>query len=157
MGASVTLGGNPTSSTSGVSYAWTPATALDNPVSPNPVSTPAGTVTYTVKVTTPQGCSVSDSVLITVLPGIQIPDGITPNGDGKNDEWIISGIQLFPDCQVEVFNRWGESLFQSHGYKDRWNGTYKGKPLPVGTYYYVIDLKDPLYPNAFTGPLTIVR
>lgn len=156
IGTSTVLGGSPTGS-SGTAISWSPIPNLDNATSSNPTATPTATTTYTVTVTTPQGCSVSDSVIVTVLPAIVIPDGISPNGDGDNDEWLIDGIELFPNCVVEVYNRWGELLFQSVGYKEHWKGTYKGKELPVGSYYYIVDLKDPLFPDAYTGPITILR
>ncbi|MFL5765659.1 MAG: gliding motility-associated C-terminal domain-containing protein [Bacteroidia bacterium] len=157
-GQTTTLGGSPTSGTAGVTYSWSPVPgAMDNPASANPVATPTVTTTYTITVTTPGGCTASDTVTVTVRPGISIPNGVSPNNDGSNDEWIIDGIEMFPDCVVEVYNRWGELLFQSIGYKEHWKGTYKDKPLPVGTYYYVIDLKDPLFPDAYTGPITIMR
>jgi gliding motility-associated-like protein len=155
-GSNTVIGGSPTG-TSGASVLWSPLPGLDNATSSNPVAAPSTTTTYTVVVTTPEGCSASDSVIITVLPTIVIPDGISPNADGDNDEWIIDGIELFPNCNVEVYNRWGELLFQSPGYKEKWKGTFKGKDLPVGTYYYIIDLKDPLFPDAYTGPITILR
>ena len=158
IGANTTIGGSPTTTTAGATIQWTPTPgALDNPNATNPVATPSSTTTYTVTITSPQGCVASDSVVVTVLPTIIFPDGISPNADGANDEWIIDGIELFPNCEVEVYNRWGELLFQSVGYKENWDGTYKGEPLPVGTYYYVIDLKDPLFPDAYTGPITILR
>ena len=157
-GASATLGGTPTTNIVGGIISWTPISgALNNPTASNPVATPTATTSYTVTVTSTEGCIASDSVVVTVRPGIVFPDGISPNADGANDEWIIDGIDLFPNCQVEVYNRWGELLFQSVGYKENWDGSYKGKPLPVGTYYYIIDLKDSLFPDAYTGPITIMR
>jgi len=157
-GASTTLGGTPTTNVVGGIISWTPIPgALNNPAASNPVAAPIATTTYIVTVTSVEGCIASDSVVVTVRPGIVFPDGISPNADGANDEWIIDGIELFPECQVEVYNRWGELLFQSVGYKENWDGSYKGKPLPVGTYYYIIDLKDPLFPDAYTGPITIMR
>ena len=86
-----------------------------------------------------------------------VPNAFTPNGDGKNDEWVIDGINLFPNVVISVYNRWGEQLFYSKGNYTPWDGTYNGKPVPVGTYYYIINLNDPRYPNAYTGPLTILR
>lgn len=158
LGASATLGASPTTSTAGATIAWTPNPgALDNNAAANPVATPTTTTSYTVTVTSPQGCTAADSTVVTVMPAIIFPDGISPNADGANDEWIIDGIELFPDCVVEVYNRWGELLFQSVGYKEHWNGTYNGQPLPVGTYYYVIDLKDPKFPDTYTGPITVMR
>ena len=158
IGASTTLGGTPTTNVVGGIINWTPVPgALNNPAVSNPIAAPIATTSYTVTVTSLEGCIASDSVVVTILPGIVFPDGISPNADGANDEWIIDGIDLFPECLVEVYNRWGELLFQSIGYKENWDGSYKGKPLPVGTYYYIIDLKDPLFPDAYTGPITIMR
>jgi gliding motility-associated-like protein len=156
IGNNTVIGGSPTGP-SGSTFLWSPIPGLDNATSANPLATPATTTTYTVTVTSAQGCTATDAVTITVLPTIFIPDGISPNADGDNDEWMLDGIELFPNCVVEVYNRWGELLFQSVGYKERWKGTYNGKELPVGTYYYVIDLKDPLFPDAYTGPITILR
>ncbi len=158
IGATTPIGGSPTTSAVGATISWTPApSSLDNYTASNPNANPATTTTYTVTVTSAQGCTAVDSVVITVRPSIIFPDGISPNADGANDEWIIDGIDLFPNCEVEVYNRWGELLFQSVGYKETWKGTFKGKELPVGTYYYVIDLKDDLFPDAYTGPITIMR
>ncbi|HVA97929.1 MAG TPA: gliding motility-associated C-terminal domain-containing protein, partial [Bacteroidia bacterium] len=154
--ANVTLGGNPTGPP-GSTYSWVPTTGLNDSTSANPVATPATTTTYTVTVTNAFGCSARDSITITVLPEITFPNGITPNGDGKNDVWIIDNIQYFPKCLVEIYNRWGELLFSSPGYTTKWDGTYQGKPLPVGTYYYIINLNDPRFPNVYTGPITILR
>jgi gliding motility-associated-like protein len=154
--ASTVIGGSPTGP-SGSTFIWNPIPGLDNATAANPVATPSVTTTYTVTVTTSQGCTDTDEIIVTVIPSIVIPDGISPNADGDNDEWIIDGIELFPNCNVEVYNRWGELLFQSAGYKEHWKGTYNGKDLPVGTYYYIIDLKDPLFPDVYTGPITILR
>lgn len=157
IGQSTQIGGSPTTTAGGSTIVWNPIPGLDNATAANPVAAPASTTSYTVVVTSPQGCISSDSVVVTVLPTIKIPDGISPNADGDNDEWIIDGIEQFPNCVVEVYNRWGELLFQSQGYREHWKGTYKGKDLPVGTYYFVIDLKDPLFPDPYTGPITILR
>lgn len=156
VGNSTSIGGNPTTGAPGSTILWKPATYLDNPLVSNPVCTPLNTTVYTVIVTSPQGCVSTDTVIVHLQPTIDIPSGITPNGDGKNDVWILSGIELFPDCMVELYNRWGEMIFQSPGYSAKWDGTFKGKLLPVGTYYYIIDLHDPSIP-VYTGSVTIMR
>ena len=155
-GAGTTIGGNPTGP-AGSTYLWIPLPGLDNSTIANPTASPASTTTYTVMVTSSQGCVSSDSVLVSILPNISFGNGISPNGDGVNDEWEIDFIEMFPENTVEVYNRWGELLFQSKGYTEKWDGTYKGQPLPVGTYYYIINLNDPLFPDAYTGPITIMR
>ena len=74
-----------------------------------------------------------------------------------NDIWELDIAFLFPNLEVEIYSRWGELLYQNDGYTIPWDGTYEGEPLPVGTYYYVIELNDVLFPEALTGPVTIIR
>lgn len=137
-------------------YTWMPEEFLDNPNITNPIASPEETTTFYVTVTDENGCSATDSILVEVTPGIEFPDGITPNGDGINDTWIIDNIDLFDDAMVEVYNRWGQMLFQSEpGYPVPWDGKFKGEDLPVGTYYYVIYSDN--FEEPFTGPITVVR
>jgi gliding motility-associated-like protein len=98
-----------------------------------------------------------DSVFIEVIPEVVITSGFTPNGDGTNDLWIIDFLDLFPNVTVEIYNRWGDQLFESVGYNTPWDGKYGNSPVPVGTYYYVINLNDPDFPEPITGPLTVLR
>lgn len=103
------------------------------------------------------GCIRYDTV--TIYPNtqncIEIANTFTPNGDGKNDTWMIYNIWLYPTAMVKIFNEWGNLLYESTGYTSPWDGTYRGKALPSATYYYIIDLKngEPVY----NGPITIVR
>lgn len=140
----------------GGTYIWTPSIGLSDTTISNPIATPALTTTYHVTVTSSDGCISTDSVIVTVIPTIRFPDGITPNGDGKNDTWVIDYIDQYPDAIVEIYNRWGEMLFRSDNYQNDWNGTYNGQNLPVGTYYFVIELNDGKT-KPFTGPLTVLR
>jgi gliding motility-associated-like protein len=152
-GATASLNG----SGSGI-FNWTPATGLSCTTCANPSANPTVTTTYTLVVTdTANGCSSLDTIKVTVIPIIVPNDGISPNGDGLNDVWVIPYIELFPECVVEVYNRWGELIFSSIGYKDKWDGRYKGKDLPVGTYYYTINLNSTMSPDPITGPITIMR
>ncbi|MDR6193055.1 gliding motility-associated C-terminal domain-containing protein [Siphonobacter sp. SORGH_AS_0500] len=135
-------------------YEWTPPTYLSSTTVKNPTASPLQTTKYTLKVTGASGCAVEDQILVTVWEPITIPNGITPNGDGKNDTWEMPGIEYYPDAEVQIFNRWGTELFFSKGYRTTFDGTYQGKKLPVATYYYVIK------PNngrpTISGSLTIV-
>ena len=63
-------------------------------------------------------------------------------------------MELYPEGKVEVFNKWGKIVFTSVGYNEPWDGTFKGRKLPVGTYYYAITLTDDA---VYSGPVTIVR
>ena len=71
---------------------------------------------------------------------------ITPNGDGTNDGWFIDGIEKFPDNTVLIFNRWGDKVKSFEHYNNSsqiWKGdNFKYEPLPDGTYYYIITIRD---------------
>jgi gliding motility-associated-like protein len=84
-----------------------------------------------------------------------IPNTFTPNGDGVNDTWEIGLLNNYPNCIVSIYNRWGQQLYRSVGYPIPWNGTYKGKSLPVGTYYYIIHLKSAA--DAISGWVSIIK
>lgn len=153
---STIIGGSPTGPV-GSTFTWSPSSSLDNSNVSNPVASNTVNTTYTVTVTDVNGCVASDTMHVHIYPAVVIPNGFSPNGDGKNDTWMLDNIVQFPDCEVEVYNRWGEQLFYSKGYTFPWDGKYKGKDLPVGTYYYIINLNHKNFPNAYTGPLTIFR
>ena len=77
-----------------------------------------------------------------------IPEGFSPNGDGINDLFVIRGIFNFPDNTFVIFNRWGNKVFEASPYQNTWDGKCTiglqvgGNELPVGTYFYILDLKD---------------
>ena len=85
------------------------------------------------------GCVAQDEVAIKVLKPFDVPNTFTPNGDGINDTWLIPNLVKYPDCKVQIFNRYGQVVYESHGYVKPWDGLFNGKPLPFGTYYYIID------------------
>jgi len=106
--------------------------------------------TYMVTATDANGCTASDTVEITI--NLKIPTVITPNGDGANDTWKIVNIGTYNDVTIQIFNRWGDVVFDFHGNgfdyldtKNQWNGTYNGKQLPMGEYLYVIKLGNDVY------------
>ncbi|MEO1050957.1 MAG: gliding motility-associated C-terminal domain-containing protein [Bacteroidota bacterium] len=84
-----------------------------------------------------------------------IPNTFSPNADGINDVWNIRNIELYPEVSIRVVNRWGNTVFESNGYQQPWDGRSNGSDLEPATYYYMVDLRngDPVY----SGPLTIVK
>jgi gliding motility-associated-like protein len=139
------------------SYTWTPPDYLSDPNIPNPVSTPEVTTTYQVSGTIGT-CEVTGEATVTVGPPIIIYDAFTPNGDNINDEWTILGMERFESSLVTVYDRWGQQIFKSTGYAKPWDGTNKGKSLPMGAYYYVIELNS-LEVNIppVTGVISIIK
>jgi len=96
-----------------------------------------------------------NGVLTIDPPTLIIPNAFTPNGDGINDTWNIKYLENYPNCLVDIYNRYGERLYSSVGYPIPWDGKYKGAILPTGTYYYVINTKSNL--KTFSGYVTIIR
>ena len=138
-GQSVLLG---TANGNNLSYSWTPTIGLNHPDSLQPIVTPADDIIYTLTVISSDGCSASDTVFVKLLKAPTIPNVFTPNGDGINDTWQIQYLESYPGATVQVFNRYGQIVFNSIGYSKPWDGTYNGKPLPAGTYYYIINPKN---------------
>ena len=136
-------------------YAWTPVTYLNNPNIEAPTSIPFQDITYTLTVTGRGGCSTSDDVFVKVLLGPKAPNTFSPNGDGINERWVIDYLDTYPNCRVQVFTRNGQKIFESRGYKTPWDGTMNGKPLPVDTYYYILEPGNGRKPQ--TGYVTIIK
>ena len=100
-----------------------------------------GEYQVTLTATKSNACSTSVSrgdLIITVDNTIFVPNTFTPNGDQVNDEFIIT-IPNIKAYRIQIFNRYGTPLFQANDIFDNWKGIYKSEPLPVGTYYYIID------------------
>jgi len=124
-----------------VTYTWSPSTWLDNAEALVPKSAPHDDIIYMLTVTSDKGCSSSDTVLVKVLKTPRIPNIFSPNNDGIHDKWEIPYLSSYPGCTVDIYNRYGQLVFHSIGYDRPWDGTVNGNPVPVGTYYYVIDPK----------------
>jgi gliding motility-associated-like protein len=80
---------------------------------------------------------------------------ITPNKNGQNDLWKIQGIEFYPQAKVMVFDQWGRIIISEENYKNTWDGTLDGKPLPDGSYFYVITL--PGTERQYKGILNILK
>ena len=138
-------------SASNYTYKWS-----DNSTLKDISDIPAGL--YGVIVTDMNGCSVKDSVFLQGLNEtcLIIPEAFSPNGDLINDLWIIGNTDLYPNMEITIYNRWGQSVWKSErGYPIPWNGRSDGKELPIDSYHYVIDLHNGIRP--VIGSVTIIR
>jgi gliding motility-associated-like protein len=137
----------------GVTYKW------NNDENSQTIIAHEGDGQIWVKVTDANGCIGYDTIqILTCLKQnkLEIPNALTPNGDGHNDYWQIEGSQKYPDMSVKIFDRWGIQVFTSEqGYPKPWDGTSNGKPLPSGAYYYIIKLGDGS--KEIAGSLTLIR
>jgi gliding motility-associated-like protein len=126
------------------SFLWSPANGLSNSLGGNPTASLQDDITYIVTVTTPQGCSVKDTVNIKVFKGsaVYVPTGFTPNGDGRNDFLRGLYIGIRKVHYFKVYNRWGQQIFSTNSLIDGWDGTIKGAKQQTGTYVWTLKAED---------------
>jgi gliding motility-associated-like protein len=121
---------------------------------------------YVVEVTVTDGAGLTDVQSITVTvndvsesietTGPTVIEGsniITPNGDGKNDIWVIQNISELTEYELYIFNNIGEKIYYTKSYDNTWDATYNGKIVSNGTYYY-------MFVNGkivFKGAITVVK
>lgn len=99
-----------------------------------------------------EGCLASDTVDVTLLgeEDIEVPNAFSPNGDGINDYFFVTGVEG-TQWELEIFDRWGASKYRDTAYQNDWNG----QDLPEGVYYYV--LRSGSGCERFVGNVTLVR
>ncbi|WP_162847374.1 PKD domain-containing protein [Sediminibacterium goheungense] len=130
----------------GTSYLWLPATGVNN----NRIATPSirvnTTTEYTVAITNDIGCTTVDTILLKVIPGVDIyvPQGFTPNNDGQNDRLYPILVGMRQLNYFRVFNRWGTMIFttKESSAQSGWNGLYLGVKQPMGTYTWMAEAVD---------------
>ncbi len=139
MGQPVQLTGS-----GGISYQWSPPDGLSDPNIANPIATNTVDRTYTLRASTPQGCSSTDQVSIKVYkgPDVYVPNAFSPNGDGRNDilRALPVGISRFD--YFTVFNRYGEKVFYTSNAAYGWNGFFQNKQQPQGAYTWMVSAVD---------------
>jgi len=149
------------------SYVWTPSAYVSCDTCDTTYLTPVVNTTYTVTVTSIYGCTSYDTV--TVMIGcdsrqVFIPNTFTPNGDGMNDRFYVSGKGLANIQLFEVYNRWGELVYHVENISPNdpasgWDGTYKGKVLEPDVFVYVVKATCALGGTQFSykGDVSLVR
>ncbi len=125
-----------------------------NTTNPGYVVKPLVTTTYTLNVTNANGCMGSASITIKVVDKFEIPNTFSPNGDGVNDTWNVKSFVFTDQFKVDIFSRNGNRVFTDYNGMAVFDGTFNGRDLPVGVYYYIIDLQDG---EKFQGSLTLIR
>ena len=94
----------------------------------------------TYEICNASGCDTATVFILVACDDLQIFTGFSPNEDGRNDFFRIKGLQNYPDHHLFIYNRWGNLVFEATNYQSDWFGTWNGKDLPDGTYFYVLDL-----------------
>lgn len=141
---------------SNIRYYWTPDLYIFPDSVLNPQVSPPYDTAYTLHVISNDGCGeATDEVLVQYYKEIYIPNAFTPNNDGLNDRWNIPALAAFPFAAVNIYNRYGQLIFQNKGYTKQWDGTFKGSPSPAGVYVYTVDLKNGL--KILKGFVVLIR
>ena len=110
-----------------------------------------GTYPITITVVTADGCIGTYTYEQIVVPTeIEVPNVFSPNGDGQNDALTFTGVQYYPNTRLNVYNRWGQAIYESSSYKNTW----RAPDVAEGTYYYVLKLENG---KEYTGHVTLLR
>lgn len=134
--------------TGGQFYLWSANDDLSDINIADPIVKVDDVDTYIVTITDSNGCIKIDSINVDLLPldscFVDTYNAFSPNGDGRNDFWIIDGIEGYSENTVTIFNRWGDVIIRFDNYNNStviWNGHDNGdKLVPSGTYYFVVDV-----------------
>lgn len=135
------------------SVLWSPP---GNLVATNTLATvakPASTTLYTLTGVNALGCTATDAMQVIIIPYcVKVKNAFTPNGDGNNELWqVYDDYGCLKNITVHVFNRYGNKVYESRDYRNNWDGTYNGKPVPDATYYAVLNF------TLITGRVVTVR
>ena len=148
-------------------YSW--STSSGNSFSGNPYyAFPVKPVmdTLTVTVTDIYGCEMSDSItifpcdiasLFEDIPNTFTPDDSPGDGGGINDVWNIPYMEQFPKAVLEIFDRWGRLVYRTDKvYEEPWDGMSKGRPMPMDSYFFVLELNY-MHVETISGTINLIR
>ncbi|MBC9933037.1 Ig-like domain-containing protein [Chitinophaga qingshengii] len=144
--------------TGGNSYSWSPATGiLDGQQTATLRIRALQPATYEVTATNTYGCTNTQQIHINVVSDFKVDatNILTPNGDGKNDRWVIRNLDSYPNNEVTIYDRTGRVIFHRRNYSNDWDGTLNGHPLAEGTYYYLLKMDGT--DKVAKGFITIIR
>ena len=141
----------------GLNFNWSPTDGLSNSTIFNPEASPLQTTDYILEVTDFNGCINQDTLNIEVINDFKlfVNNIVTPNGNGKNDTWVIENIESLSSATVYIYNRRGREIYSDNDYKNDWNGYLDDDELPDGTYYYLINFSDS--DEVYRGSITLLR
>ncbi len=119
-------------------YTWSPGSSLSCTACPNPVATPSVTTNYVVTGYNSKRCKYNDTLQVCVLEDcgeMFVPNAFSPNDDGVNDVLYVRG-KCLANFTFQIFNRWGEKVFESSNINFGWDGKYNDEPMNTGVFVY---------------------
>ncbi|HEY1114869.1 MAG TPA: gliding motility-associated C-terminal domain-containing protein [Chitinophagaceae bacterium] len=138
-----------------ITYTWSPSLYLSDPNKLAPVVDATENMLYTLIAETAFGCTNEDVVKVQVANDLYVPNAFSPNRDGINDTWRIPFLDPYLEAEVTVYNRYGQKVYHTDGAMVSWDGMYQQKPLPLGVYVYVIQIKK--WQKTLKGTVTLVK
>jgi len=149
------------------SFSWIPSTGVDDPTSANPNISPTESTTYRLNFIDDNGCTAYDTIRIQVIDPslldcseVFLPKAFTPNGDGptKNETFGISSWRSMEELvSFEIFDRWGERVFQTTIASETWDGNFGGQALNPGVFLYKLEFKCNGETQQQFGSLSLIR
>lgn len=142
-----------------IAVTWSPSSGLSCSDCLTPLIFAREAIVYEIKATDVNGCLITATVEVNVeeAPAVDPPTAFSPNNDGMNDEFVIPGLEQFPEAELIVVNRWGAVVYQAKPYQNDWSGqNLNNKPLSEGTYYYLLYL-DVTKGKMITGNIALIR
>ena len=132
----------------GISYSWNPTIGVSDPMASNPVLNPTVSTAYVYSVNY-GGCIARDTLQLTVIDpalldceNLPMPNAFTPNGDGLNETYFISNPYTYDELiRFDIYERNGGLVFSTNNSFEPWDGTFKGQPMPPGTYLFMIQFR----------------
>jgi gliding motility-associated-like protein len=114
--------------------------------------------TYYLTVTDENRCKAFADITLLEPNDLDIPEGVSPNGDQENDYFVVKGLESYPDNHITIYNRWGNIIYQQEGYENDWEGNNnRGEALPDGTYYVVLSVNKGDQRKTLTGYIDLRR
>lgn len=141
-------------------WLWLPGTYLSDPLAKSPYAFPEEDISYTLIGINEHGCKDTAFINIDVdyEPKIGMPNAFTPNGDGLNDVFKLQNVKFEKLLSFQVFNRYGQLVFETQNPNIGWDGTYKGQPAAADVYFYIIHYSLPGgVQKMFKSDVTLIR
>jgi gliding motility-associated-like protein len=145
----------------GANYTWSSPTAfLSNSFVQYPTTVLSNDANFYLEVRDAIGCVGYDTVFVRVYngPTYYVPNTFTPNGDGLNDIFRAIPVGIANTTYFRIFNRYGELMFETNQWLKGWDGTFKGKPQPNGTFVWMVGGTDKDFKKVeMKGTVNLIR
>lgn len=122
-------------------YVWSPSTGLNSSNIYNPFFNTISPQQYIITITSPAGCIIKDTVKVNVFTSqdIFVPKGFSPNNDGANDKLFPYLVGIRSLTYFQVYNRWGQKVYETRTEGAGWDGKYRGVDQPIETYTWIAE------------------